>query len=98
MPERMGVDVREIMAAAELLEPICHAVRVHGVSVVLGKDKALVLVVLPQPEPFLSLPCPVTPEKLHGFRGQGHIPPGAFRFRAALIDAHNLPGKECCCR
>lgn len=88
MPERMGVDVWEIVPPAELLEPVRHAVRVHGVAVVLRKYEVLVLVVFPQSEPFLCLPRPIPPQQLHGFRWQCHIAPGAFGFGCALIDAH----------
>lgn len=62
VPEGMGVNVWEPVALAELLEIVGHAVRVHGLAVVLREYEVLILVVLPQPQPFLCLPCPIPPE------------------------------------
>ena len=62
MPEGMSVNVWESAALAELLEIVGYAVRVHGLAVVLGEYEVLILVVLPQSQPFLRLPCPIPPE------------------------------------
>ena len=80
VPERMRVNVREIVPIAESLKPFRYAVRVHGLTVVLGKQEILVLLILPQPQPFPRLPGPVLAEQLHSLRRQRYIPPGAFCF------------------
>ena len=71
MPECVGVDVGEAVAFAEPVQPCGRAVRVHGLAVVLGEYKALVLVVLPQAKPFLILPCPVFAKEFHGLEREG---------------------------
>lgn len=38
--ERMGGDVRQTVPLAELTKPICHAIRVHRLSVILCEHKA----------------------------------------------------------
>ena len=43
MAEAVRVDVRQIVPLAELLEPVRHAVWVHGFSVVLREYKALIV-------------------------------------------------------
>ena len=73
VPECVGVDVGQAVALAELFEIVGHAVRVHGVPIVLGEEKAPVLVVFPQSQPFRCLPCAIPPEQLHGLGGQGNI-------------------------
>lgn len=87
MPEGMGVNVWESVPLAELLEIVSHAVRVHGLAVVLREYEVLILVVLPQPQPFLRLPCPIPPEQLHCLSRQCDVSPGSFRFGRTLIDA-----------
>ena len=62
MPEGMGIDVWESVALAELLKPVRHAVRVHGLSIILGEYEVLILVILSQPQPLGSLPSPILAE------------------------------------
>ena len=62
--------MREIVPPAELGQPVCYAVRVHWLSVILSKQKALFSVILTQPQPLRVLPCPVLPKELHRFRWQ----------------------------
>ena len=71
VPECVGVDVGEAVAFAEPVQPCGRAVRVHGLAVVLGEYKALVLVVLPQAKPFLILPCPIFAKEFHGLEREG---------------------------
>ena len=47
MPEGMRIDVREIVPFAELVEPVCYTVRVHGITIVLCEDETLVIVISP---------------------------------------------------
>ena len=67
MPESMGIDMWEIVPPAELGQPVCYAVRVYWLSVILSKQKALFSVVLTQSQPLRVLPCPVLPKELHRF-------------------------------
>lgn len=62
--------MREIVPPAELRQPVCYAVRVHWLSVILSKQKALFSVIFTQPQPLRVLPCPVLPKELHRFRWQ----------------------------
>lgn len=74
MPECVGIDMGQMVALAELVQPIGHAVWVHGLSVVLREYETLVLVILAQPHPLFILPCPVLPQKLHCLRWEGDKP------------------------
>lgn len=58
MTEGVGVDVGEAVALTEFGKPIRYAVRVHGAVGVLGKDIALVLVVLTKAQALCILPYP----------------------------------------
>ena len=73
MPERMGVDVWQIVAAGEIIEPAGNGVRVHVIPIVCGEDKPGVLpsVTVGNLEPQL-LPL-VQPQKIHGFSWQFQI-------------------------
>ena len=70
MPECVRVDVRQAVTLAEFGKPACYAVRVHRFSVFLRKQESLIVIILPQPQPFRVLPCPVLPKELHRFRWQ----------------------------
>lgn len=71
MPEGVWVDMGKPVPLAEFVEPVRHAVRVHGLTAVLGKHKALILEILSQAQPLVILPYPVFSQKLHGFRWKG---------------------------
>ena len=47
MPESMRIDVREIVPFAELVEPVCYTVWVHGITIILCEDESLVIVISP---------------------------------------------------
>ena len=70
MPECVGIDVGEAVTLAELGKPTCYAIRVQGLSIIPSKQKALILVVFAQPQPFFALPRPVFFEKAHCFSGE----------------------------
>ena len=40
MPESMRIDVREIVPFAELVEPVCYTVWVHGITIILCEIEA----------------------------------------------------------
>ena len=56
--EGVGIDVRQAVALAEFCKPIRYAVRMHGAAGVLGKDIALVLVVLTKAQALCILSYP----------------------------------------
>ena len=56
MPECVWIDVRKIVFLAEFRQPVCHAVRVHGLSVILREYEALIVVVFTKAQPFGVLP------------------------------------------
>lgn len=62
--------MRQAVTLAEFGKPACYAVRVHRFSVFLRKQESLIVIILPQPQPFRVLPCPVLPKELHRFRWQ----------------------------
>lgn len=47
------------MAAAEPLKPFCYAVWMHGLAIILGKNKILILKIFSKPKPFSILPCSI---------------------------------------
>ena len=84
--ERMGVDVGQPVADSELFQPVRDRIRVHGLPVVLSKNKVLIAVVFPQTEAFGGLPCSVFSQKLHRFHRQGDEPFRPFRLRCAFVN------------
>ena len=87
MPERVGVDMRQAVALAEFSHPICHAVRVHGLAVVLRKDKITVFIVFADPQPFGILPCAIAAQQLHGFKRERDIAVRRGRLRGILVNS-----------
>ncbi len=90
MPESMGIDMWEIVPPAELGQPVCYAVRVYWLSVILSKQKALFSVILTQPQPLRVLPCPVLPKELHRFRWQRNPTIRSRGFWRILIYAYTV--------
>ena len=79
----MGIDMWEIVPPAELGQPVCYAVRVYWLSVILSKQKA-------QPQPLRVLPCPVLPKELHRFRWQRNPTIRSRGFWRILIYAYTV--------
>ena len=75
------------MTLAEFLYPVCHAVRVHGPSVILREHESLIDIVVVEPYPLFVLPSLILAEKLHRLRGKHYIAVGCRRFRGILIDS-----------
>lgn len=48
MTERVRVDMGKAVAFGELAKPRGHAIRVHGLPVVLGEDETLIIIVFAQ--------------------------------------------------
>ncbi len=80
--------MREIVPPAELGQPVCCAVRVHWLSVILSKQKALFSVILTQPQPLRVLPCPVLTKELHRFSRQRNPSIRGRSFGCVLIYAY----------
>jgi len=90
MPECVRVDVRQAVTLAEFGKPACYAVRVHRFSVFLRKQESLIVIILPQPQPFRVLPCPVLPKELHRFRWQRNPTIRSRGFWRILIYAYTV--------
>ena len=85
MPKCVMVDVRQAVALAEFGKPACYAVRVHRLSIFLRKQESLIVIILPQPQPFRVLPCPVLPKELHRFRWQRNPTIRGCSFRSRFV-------------
>ena len=82
--------MRQAVALAEFGKPACYAVRVHRFSVFLRKQESLIVIILPQPQPFRVLPCPVLPKELHRFRWQRNPTIRSRGFWCILIYAYTV--------
>lgn len=56
MPKCVRIDVREVVALAELSEPAGHTVRVHRRAVILCEQIPFVVVVFTEAQAFFHLP------------------------------------------
>ena len=86
MPERMGIDMRQIMTLREFCHPVRYCVRVHGQTAFLTKHKAAILIGVSHLKPLFCLSCLPFAEKLHRVHGQGDPADRGFCFWCVLIN------------
>ncbi len=82
VPEGVGIDVREVVALGETVEPGPDAVRVHGPSVIPDEDVAGVLPAVSVCQLELQVGAAILPEQGDGLCGEGDL--------ANIIDIHSV--------
>lgn len=87
MTESMRIDVRQTVPLGEFLHPACHAVGVHGLTVILAEHKTVVNVVVAELQPLLCLVALPLPEKLHSLNWQTDPADRSLGLGCVLIDS-----------